>query len=62
MASKIEKLEDILRDLNAGKIKRAQAERLSFTDINGNQVRLTDSDAAAKLAERIEAERTKVSP
>jgi hypothetical protein len=55
--TKTERLERQLADLLAGKIKPAHAERLLFTDVDGNQVRLSAPDAADKMRARIEAER-----
>lgn len=55
--TKIEKLEQLLADLTANKYRRAQAERLFFSAEDGEQVRLSDPDAADKLRARIEKER-----
>lgn len=55
--TKIEKLEQLLGDLTANRIKRSEAERLFFIDAEGLQVRLASPDAAARLRARIEKEK-----
>lgn len=57
MTTKLAKLEKLLSDLQSGKYKPAEAERLLFTDGDGNEVRLNAPDAVARLRERIAAER-----
>jgi hypothetical protein len=57
MSQKIAQLERLLQDLEAGKLRPSESERLFFQDANGNKVRVNSPEAAAKLRERIEKER-----